>query len=388
LQNAARGAREFSGGPRISPNQTRGNDISDELSDDKFEGYNVAEHKHPKAAPGGGSRRISVIDVRDDSEPDERIDGFMPENPTSRRAVSKTRVIRPTDAAGQLPPAAGIGSAGSRQHASPRNNLADEDDFLDEAPEAPGVNGRGRNDARVDNDRDFNRPSRDGMTAIQRRAAPSVPSATRDVRTHRHSADVDSQDLEAVSDTYRVLPEDNFWKISRRQYGTARYFQALMRHNQDRVPDPQKLKPGTQISTPPAALLEKRYADLIEKSAPVAATSGFAENRGTRPRFEKPVSDVPSERAFDRVSERRSDSESAAGYFYNKSGEPMYRVGSDDTLTSIAQRHLGRASRWTEIYDQNRDVLKSPNDLTLGTVIRLPGDASRLSLVPENERRR
>ncbi len=65
----------------------------------------------------------------------------------------------------------------------------------------------------------------------------------------------------------------------------------------------------------------------------------------------------------------------------------MYRVGSDDTLTGIAQRHLGRASRWTEIYDQNRDVLKTPNDLTLGTVIRLPDDASRLSLVPENERR-
>ena len=66
----------------------------------------------------------------------------------------------------------------------------------------------------------------------------------------------------------------------------------------------------------------------------------------------------------------------------------MYRIGPDDTLGSIAQKHLGRASRWTEIYDQNQETLGSPDNLKLGTVIQLPSDASRLSLVPEGRSRR
>ncbi len=199
------------------------------------------------------------------------------------------------------------------------------------------------------------------------------------------SSDSHSHNSEPVSDTYRVAPDDNFWKISRKVYGTARYFQALTRHNEERVPDPTKLRPGTQILTPPAALLEERYPDLIEKTAPSAAPANRASDRTSlRPTFEKPVVDGD-------LAEQKSqtDGDSApAGYFYSKSGEPLYRIGHDDTLGSVAQRHLGRASRWHEIYDLNQDVLKSPDNLTLGTVIRLPSDASRVGLAPESDRRR
>ena len=383
-QNAANRAREFSGGPRITSNQNRDGDLADDSSDDRLEGYNVAQHKPGKAAHGSPSNpRISVINVHDEDEPDERIDGYAPEDPNTRRAVSKTRIIRPTDATAQLPPAAGISGTGSRHRSAPAD-----DDFMDEAPEAPGVKGRTTHNSRNDDDRDFNRPSRDGVTTIQRRGSPPLPSAGNEFRARRPTTDDDPQNGDPVNDTYRVMPDDNFWKISRKQYGSARYFEALTRYNQDRVPDPQKLRPGTQILTPPVAVLEKRYPDLIGKAPAGSTSSGLAENRGTRPRFERPVASADSERGFDDVPARRTDADTSAGYFYSKSGEPMYRVGSDDTLTGIAQRHLGRASRWTEIYDQNREILKTPNDLTLGTVIRLPDDASRLSLVPENERRR
>jgi nucleoid-associated protein YgaU len=367
----------------MTSTQTREDDLADELSDDKLEGYNVAPSKRGKTTHGSsGGPRISVIDVRDESEPDERLDGYVPENPTSRRAVSSTRVIRPTDATAQLPPAARINGTGSRRSAAARDSL-DDDDFLDEAPRAP-ESGRGRNDLSFDDEAEINRPSRNGMTPIRPRGAPPVPSAGNEFKARRQPAEDFSQNQDPADDIYRVMPDDNFWKISRKQYGTARYFQALTRHNQDRVPDPQKLRPGTEISTPPVALLERRYPDLIEKAPAASSAGGLAEHKGTRPRFERPV----AAGAFDDVAERKTDSEATSGYFYNRSGEPMYRVGSDDTLTSIAQRHLGRASRWTEIYDQNRDVLKSPNDLTLGAVIRLPEDASRLSLVPEGDRRR
>jgi nucleoid-associated protein YgaU len=182
-----------------------------------------------------------------------------------------------------------------------------------------------------------------------------------------------------------VQPEDNFWKISRKQYGTARYYQALMRYNQDRVPDPQKLRPGTQILTPPAADLEQRFPDLIEKSSSTPPASGGGNDRtARRPGFEQPS---PAD-DIDERTHRNTTEAGSAGYFYGQSGEPLYRIGPDDTLTGIAQRHLGRASRWTEIYEKNQDVLQSPDNLTLGTVIRLPPDASRVGLAPERERRR
>src|SRR5262249_46941104 len=152
----------------------------------------------------------------------------------------------------------------------------------------------------------------------------------------------------------------------------------------DRISDPTKLRPGMQISTPPAAVLERRYPELIERSANYRGSAGpAARGDGTAPTFEQPF--------FDEVASRPAPNDGksgGSGYFYGKDGAPMYRIGNDDTLTGIAQRCLGRASRWSEIYEQNRDVLDSPDDLKLGTVIRLPSDASRIGLVPDGGRRR
>ena len=59
----------------------------------------------------------------------------------------------------------------------------------------------------------------------------------------------------------------------------------------------------------------------------------------------------------------------------------MYRVGNQDTLTGIAKSHLGRTSRWVQILEMNRNVLRDRNELKIGTVIRLPGDACRVQIV-------
>jgi nucleoid-associated protein YgaU len=59
----------------------------------------------------------------------------------------------------------------------------------------------------------------------------------------------------------------------------------------------------------------------------------------------------------------------------------MYCVGSEDTLTSISKQHLGRSSRWDEIYNLNRETLTGPDTLKIGTVLKLPTDASQHRLV-------
>ncbi|MCH7688666.1 MAG: LysM peptidoglycan-binding domain-containing protein [Planctomycetes bacterium] len=75
------------------------------------------------------------------------------------------------------------------------------------------------------------------------------------------------------------------------------------------------------------------------------------------------------------MSSRRSAS-SQSGLSVDRTGQVRYVVGSHDTLSGIAQRHLGRASRWQQIFELNRDRLTSADNLKIGTVLRLPVDAS------------
>ena len=207
-------------------------------------------------------------------------------------------------------------------------------------------------------------------TAVIQRKVPPVPDL--DMRPQTPLASfrepvASGQTSDPANEMYIVLPHDNFWKISRKQYGTVRYFMALTRHNAALVSDPMHMKPGMQISTPPRAILEGRYPELIEGSASAS----------------RPLSGTGAA-----LNGSPGGEETRSGFFMGPGGEPMYRIGHDDTLTGISQRHLGRASRWVEIMDQNRDLLATPDNLKIGTEIRLPTDASRLSLVrPGSERR-
>ena len=54
-----------------------------------------------------------------------------------------------------------------------------------------------------------------------------------------------------------------------------------------------------------------------------------------------------------------------------------YTVASGDTLSAIAQRHYGNASRWPMIFEANRDKLSDPDKIFPGQVLRLPADDGR-----------
>ncbi|HLJ11787.1 MAG TPA: LysM peptidoglycan-binding domain-containing protein [Planctomycetaceae bacterium] len=362
---------------RERSNERLEKDPSDDLSDDELDGYSVADKKpigNPTGSKGGPA--ISMIDVPDDSHEDEKekLEGFVPAEATTRRAASKTVVIRAADALATASERASSAVDDQRNFAGKRSmtgSVADNDLFQDD--ESLTTDGQGGAAG-----------ARSARAAMKdaRRDSPAAELATNGRPAGGPRAG--GQGFGPSTESYRVEADDNFWKISRKLYGTARYYQALMRHNQDRVPDPQKLRPGMVVSTPPVAFLEQKYSDLIEKAHRATAPSGPSNTTVRRPQFEKPLAAQAPTAAND---ENDAQSE-PLGYFYSKAGEPMYRIGADDTLGSIAQRHLGRASRWTEIYEKNREILKSPDDLTLGAVIRLPSDASRLSLVPESERRR
>ncbi|TXT30429.1 MAG: peptidoglycan-binding lysin domain protein, partial [Planctomycetota bacterium] len=130
---------------------------------------------------------------------------------------------------------------------------------------------------------------------------------------------------------YLVEEGDNFCVISKKLYGSEKYYLALAEHNRSRVADPCRMRPGLIIAAPPKTVLEQQHSALIPK--PKAAVEAKEE----KPHATKKVSAaLPS------------------GMYFDEQGAPWYRVGKGDTLSEIAQAHLGRASRAIHIANRNQ----------------------------------
>jgi len=139
---------------------------------------------------------------------------------------------------------------------------------------------------------------------------------------------------------YEVQPNDSYWTISERVYGSGAYFRALAEQNRGKAARPDRLPPGLVISTPPVAQLEKDFPDLCPR---------------------------PSRREVVRNRAAAVTMTGTAG------GGRTYIVQEGDTLSSIARNELGKVSRWAEIYQLNRDAIGKDFDyLTPGMRLVLP----------------
>jgi len=137
---------------------------------------------------------------------------------------------------------------------------------------------------------------------------------------------------------------ENYSKISKRVYGTTRYFSALAVFNQHRIAEPKHMRPGMVVLTPSKEILEERYPQLFVDS---------------KPKVVEP-----------------------AAFMLLEDGSPAYRVGERETLSEISKRFLGRSSRWVEILRLNQSNVKDPNKLKPGTILALPADATEVNVVP------
>ena len=152
--------------------------------------------------------------------------------------------------------------------------------------------------------------------------------------------------VERNGDQYTVQPNDSYWTISEKVYGTGGYFKALYEHNRKRSKVADELKLGQVLIVPDEGVLRRLYPDLCPKPRKTVAS---AQQRLT----------------------------SATGRL--RGPGRTYTVSEGDTLFEIARHELGKPSRWAEIYDLNRDVLGEDTDyLRPGTELILPaaGDNS------------
>lgn len=61
-----------------------------------------------------------------------------------------------------------------------------------------------------------------------------------------------------------------------------------------------------------------------------------------------------------------------------------YVVQANDTLQKIAMKFYGKSSRWKEIFDANKDALKTPDRIFPGQTLLVPVPASRAQQPPED----
>ena len=170
----------------------------------------------------------------------------------------------------------------------------------------------------------------------------SVPRASADFSTV--STSPDSSQYGFSDGKYTIQPNDNYWNISKKRYNTGSYFKAIAQHNRAAFPDPNRLDVGKEIETPNVSELERLYPDLCPK---------------------------PEHR--DAIKHRIS----AAGTVGRSAGATVYVVQEGDTLFDIARYELGKAARWAEIYQLNRDRLGKDFDyLTPGLELVMPSEVA------------
>ena len=148
--------------------------------------------------------------------------------------------------------------------------------------------------------------------------------------------------------TYEVQPNDSYWLISKRLYGSGAYFKALAEHNRSEHPLDGQLRVGDCISTPALAKLVDSFPDLCPSPERRQTLAKRAEVM--------PVS-------------------SQYGSYYG--GMNTYTVEEGDTLYDIARYELGDASRWVEIHELNRHLLQGDFDyLVPGMKLVMPSTST------------
>jgi nucleoid-associated protein YgaU len=128
---------------------------------------------------------------------------------------------------------------------------------------------------------------------------------------------------------HEVKAGESLTSICRRYYGDESLVKALARFNE--IADPNSVRANHRLRIPAAETLG---GSALVKTPP-----------------------LPNSPAPPRAPERTVTS---------------YTVQSGDSLSEIAQRHMGSARKWRELYEFNKDVIRDPDNVQAGTVLKIP----------------
>lgn len=141
---------------------------------------------------------------------------------------------------------------------------------------------------------------------------------------------------------YIIQKDDSLWKIAERNLGSGHRWKYLYELNKDKIGNSEKLKVGISIGIP-------------------------IETEEQRSKFEGDEQSEVSEQPKEEVSVLSTVNNSALSVSPRE-----YLVKKNDTLWKIARQELGDGNRWKDIFELNKEKIKTPQNLKIGQVIHLP----------------
>jgi nucleoid-associated protein YgaU len=134
---------------------------------------------------------------------------------------------------------------------------------------------------------------------------------------------------------YTIKPGETLAKIAREKLGDEKLWRQLHEINRDRIPNPNVVPSGVTIRLP------KKEDLIVAAGAPAASPPGGAAGTAG------------------------AGGASAVRY-------TTYTVLPGESLSKVASKVLGTGNRWRELYELNKDVIRNPDIVTAGTVLKVP----------------
>jgi nucleoid-associated protein YgaU len=192
------------------------------------------------------------------------------------------------------------------------------------------------------------------LSTIPAGVKPLTTKPTPAVRPVATSKIVKPVPVLTIPKTYTVKAGDVLSKIAFRTYGTTRMVSAIAMANPGMNED--QLEVGQELKLP-------RMDPTITAAGTKPTTAGTSASATvTRPSIR------PGFITASYIASNKSGRAAAA----KVTPKGSYRVKSGDTISSIAQKQLGSVRHTNRIVAANQTLLKNPNRLQVGWLIKLP----------------
>lgn len=171
-------------------------------------------------------------------------------------------------------------------------------------------------------------------------------------------------DSAAGAKTHVVASGDSLWTIAQDYYGDGHLWKKIKDANPDI--DENRLLEGQKLVIPAKDAPAASAAKSKDKTAGANGNKKTDSKKGDARRGNEaqPATGDPNKPA---TAEKPTENGKKA-----KVRKATYRVESGDTLALIARNILKDGGRWREIYELNKDRIKDPDRLLVGTELRLP----------------
>jgi nucleoid-associated protein YgaU len=155
---------------------------------------------------------------------------------------------------------------------------------------------------------------------------------------------------------YTVVAGDTLRKIAQQFYGDENQWRRIFNANRDQIANPDQISVGWVLTIPGFRPYAVKAGDTLRSIA-----HGFYGDENQWPRIFNANRDQIDDPNVIHV-----------GWILRIPTDELYTVKAGDTLRSLAQQFYGDEAQWSRIFDENRDQIDDPDQISVGQVLRIP----------------